>query len=313
VMVTWVSAIADALLGARLVSGWLRWRSGYRGGLTSWLAWVSVGGGGEQRAGDVQAQEQADQGGDQAAASPHGVLLLVVPAGRAQVLARPGRPGLPGPPGRRPGQGPPQAVPKGRGACGAPLTRTAARWQPVQQATGRSVRGRRVPARGAAGEAGPCPGHRGGRGSCCRWAGGGQDWPRMGRVRAVGHRRPRPGRGRTGSHSRRAGEGSRPVRSRRPPIRWPTRRTIRPARATAAAIPTGAGSWVGNGMVLSGSRRVAMGSIGSGAMAGGASTRKWMDWPAWMTQASPGWAWRTCSGSMRGRSPMRALASPRGP
>jgi hypothetical protein len=79
------------------------------------------------------------------------------PAGRALLLARPGRPGLSGPPGRRPGHGPPQAVPQGRGACGAPLTRAAARWQPVQQATGRSARGRRVPACGAAGEAGPCP------------------------------------------------------------------------------------------------------------------------------------------------------------
>jgi hypothetical protein len=27
----------------------------------------------------------------------------------------------------------------------------------------------------------------------------------------------------------------------------------------------------------------------------------------------PGWAWRTASGSIRGRCPMRALASPRGP
>jgi hypothetical protein len=45
--------------------------------------------------------------------------------------------GVSGPPGRRPGQGPPQAVPQGRGACGAPLTRAAARWQPVQQANGR--------------------------------------------------------------------------------------------------------------------------------------------------------------------------------
>jgi hypothetical protein len=39
----------------------------------------------------------------------------------------------------------------------APLTWAAARWQPVQQPTGRSARGCGVPAHGAAGEAGPCP------------------------------------------------------------------------------------------------------------------------------------------------------------
>ena len=88
---------------------------------------------------------------------------------------------------------------------------------------------------------------------------------------------------------------------------------LRPARATAAAIPTGAGSsTAGSGMVSSASGRVAVGSTGSGATAGGGRTRRWMLWPAWMTQASPGWAWRTASGSMRGRSPMRALAKPPG-
>src|SRR4029450_6893402 len=45
----------------------------------------------------------------------------------------------------------------------------------------------------------------------------------------------------------------------------------------------------------------------------GCRTRRWMLWPAWMTQASPGWAWRTASGSTRGRSPIRALAEAGGP
>jgi hypothetical protein len=81
-----------------------------------------------------------------------------------------------------------------------------------------------------------------------------------------------------------------------------------------AAIPTGAGSsTAGSGMVSSASGIVAATSTGSGATAGGGRTRRWIDWPAWMTQASPGWAWRTASGSIRGRSPIRALASPRGP
>src|SRR5215207_1279865 len=76
--VTWVSAIADALLGAR-AAGWLvGWLVAMvvraEGGLTS-LWPVLVEGGGEQGAGDVQAKEQADQGDNQAAAAPHGVLL----------------------------------------------------------------------------------------------------------------------------------------------------------------------------------------------------------------------------------------------
>jgi hypothetical protein len=137
---------------------------------------------------------------------------------------------------------------------------------------------------------------------------------RRGRGHGKGRqRRPHPGRGRPGSQGRRAGDGSRPVRSRQRPTRWPTWRTVRLARATAAAMPTGAGSsTAGRGMVSSVGGRVAANSIGSGATVGGGSTRRWMDWPAWITQSSPGWAWRTCSGSMRGRSPIRALASPRG-
>jgi hypothetical protein len=88
----------------------------------------------------------------------------------------------------------------------------------------------------------------------------------------------------------------------------------RPARATAAAIPTGAGSsTVGSGTVSSANGMVPASSTGAGATGGGGRTRRWMDWPAWITHASPGWAWRTASGSMRGRSPMRALANPRGP
>jgi hypothetical protein len=122
-----------------------------------------------------------------------------------------------------------------------------------------------------------------------------------------------PGQRPHGSHGRRAGDGSRPTRSRRRPTRWPTWRTVRPARVTAAAIPTGAGCSTGNGRISSASGKVVASSIGSGATAGGGRTRGWMDWPAWMTQASPGWAWRTASGSILGRSPMRALASPRGP
>ena len=58
--------------GLVLLGGWLWWWSGQRVGPTSW---VSVEGGGEQGAGDVQAQEQARQGDDQAAAAPHDVLL----------------------------------------------------------------------------------------------------------------------------------------------------------------------------------------------------------------------------------------------
>src|SRR5215207_10114129 len=162
--VTWVSAIADALLGAR-AAGWLvGWLVAMvvraEGGLTS-LWPVLVDGGGEQGAGDAQAKEQADQGDNQAAASPHGVLLSggsVVPAGRAQVLARPGRPGLSGPPRHRSGQGTARRAERALRSAQRPLTAQVARWQPVQQATGRSACGRRVPARGAAGEAGPCPG-----------------------------------------------------------------------------------------------------------------------------------------------------------
>jgi hypothetical protein len=51
--------MAAASSGGVLLGGWLWWWSGQRVGLTSW---VSVEGGGEQGAGDVQAQEQADQG-----------------------------------------------------------------------------------------------------------------------------------------------------------------------------------------------------------------------------------------------------------
>ena len=74
-------------------------------------------------------------------------------------------------------------------------------------------------------------------------------------------------------------------------MRWPTPRTVRPASATAAAIPTEAGSsTVGSGNVSSMSGRVALSSTGSGATVGGGSTRMWMLWPAWITHASPGWA-----------------------
>ena len=85
----------------------------------------------------------------------HGVLLL--PAGRALLLARPGRPGLSGPPRRRSGQGTARRAERALMSAQRPLTVQASRWQPVQQATGRSARGCRVPARGAAGEAGPRP------------------------------------------------------------------------------------------------------------------------------------------------------------
>src|SRR5215211_6729910 len=88
----------------------------------------------------------------------HGCLLWwLLPAGRALLLARPGRPGLSGPPRRRSGQGTARRAERALMSAQRPLTAQAARWQPVQQATGRSASGRRVPRRGAAGEAGPCP------------------------------------------------------------------------------------------------------------------------------------------------------------
>jgi hypothetical protein len=232
-----------------LLAGRSWWWSGRWPGPPSWSGSAGAGGGGGP--GLVR----------------HGPRPL--PAGRALLLARPGRPGLSGPRRRRSGQGWLQAIPEGReersaASTAAALTAEGPRWQPVQQATGRSASGRRVPGRGAAGEAGP------------------RRWP---------HRRPRPARGRTGSHGRRVGEGSRPIRSRRCWPRCPARRTTRPARATAAAIPTGAGSSaVGKGMVSSVSGRVAAGSTCSGATVGGGSTRRWRLWPAWMTHASPGWA-----------------------
>ena len=67
------------------------------------------------------------------------------------------------------------------------------------------------------------------------------------------------------------------ARCRRPTEAWP------PARPVPASWPAGAGRADG-----------------------------WTGRPG-STQASPGWAWRTASGSIRGRSPMRALANPRGP
>ena len=70
----------------------------------------------------------------------HGPRLL--PAGRALLLARPGRPGLSGPPRTtarsRAAAGHPAGT-RGRSAAStaAPLTRAAARWQPDWQANGR--------------------------------------------------------------------------------------------------------------------------------------------------------------------------------
>src|SRR5512132_3274276 len=87
----------------------------------------------------------------------HGCLLCLVPAGRALLLARPGRPGLSGPPRRRSGQGTARRAERALMSAQRPLTAQGSRWQPVQQATGRSARGCRVPARGAVGEAGPYP------------------------------------------------------------------------------------------------------------------------------------------------------------
>src|SRR5215216_7416476 len=84
-------------------------------------------------------------------------LLRGLPAGRALLLARPGRPVSPGHLDAGAVKGPPKAE-RALMSAQRPLTAEAARWQPVQQATGRSARGCRVPARGAAGEAGPCPG-----------------------------------------------------------------------------------------------------------------------------------------------------------
>ena len=81
-----------------------------------------------------------------------------MPAGRAQVLARPGDRVSPGRLDAGAVKGRPQAE-RALMSAQRPLTAQAARWQPVQQATGRSARGRRVPARGAAGEAGPRPAH----------------------------------------------------------------------------------------------------------------------------------------------------------
>src|SRR4029453_11550238 len=83
VRVTWVSAIAVPSSGLVLVGGWLRWWSGR--GRHHLPSWVSVEGGGEQGTGDDQAQEQ---GGQQAAASPHAWHLLrsgVVAPERVQV------------------------------------------------------------------------------------------------------------------------------------------------------------------------------------------------------------------------------------
>ena len=54
-------------------------------------------------------------------------------------------------------KGPPKAE-RALMSAQRPLTAQGPRWQPVQQATGRSASGCRVPGRGAAGEAGPCPG-----------------------------------------------------------------------------------------------------------------------------------------------------------
>jgi len=78
----------------------------------------------------------------------HGPRLL--PAGRALVPRPPRATGGSGPTGRRPGQGPPAAVPQGReersaASTAAPLRRAAARWQPDWQATGRSASGVRGP------------------------------------------------------------------------------------------------------------------------------------------------------------------------
>src|SRR5215213_226143 len=82
--------------------------------------------------------------------------LLGLPAGRASSSPAPGDRVSPGRLDAGAVKGPPKAE-RALMSAQRPLTAEAARWQPVQQATGRSARGCRVPARGAAGEAGPCP------------------------------------------------------------------------------------------------------------------------------------------------------------
>src|SRR5215207_10277065 len=132
VMVTWVSGMAVPSSGAQ---GWC-WLVGRGGGPVSWLVLLPG------RVGQL-----VPAGVGLPGVVRHGPRLL--PAGRAQVLARPGRPVSPGRLDAGVVKGPPKAE-RALMSAQRPLTAEAARWQPVQQANGRDVRGRGavgVPAR----------------------------------------------------------------------------------------------------------------------------------------------------------------------
>jgi hypothetical protein len=183
----------------------------------------------------------------------HGPCLL--PAGRALLLARPGRPGV-------------------------------SRWQPVQQATGRSARV---------------------QGSRARRR-------RRGRSPPAASPSPPTGQGPT-DHPRPAGRRGQPPHPLPLPTHTSTDAADGPADKRDGRCDPNRSRLLNRGkrQGVVGEREGSRQLDRRRSNGWGGRTRRWMDCPAWMTQASPGWAWRTASGSMRGRSPIRALASPRGP
>ena len=276
VMVTWVSAMA-ALLGARGGAGWSVAVVVRSGGWS--LPPLRGSGGGQQGAGGAVGRPMACWSAPTVLASCLLVGRCSSPAPgdrslRAAWTTAGSRAAVGGPAGTRGTE---------RASTAAPLTRAAARWQPVQQATGRSARGRRVPARGAAGEAGPCP-------RPPRWAS--RQLP-AGLVPRRARSSPASSWQGPSGHPRPAGRRGQPPGAL-PPAPDPL--------AHPADGPPGQGHgrgdpdrgrlldrWQRDGVVGQRQRGGRLGRLrrprrAVGARAGGCI------WPAWITHASPGWA-----------------------